>query len=73
MIQESVSVIITGHDPENAYSTFIFDLALQVKIENRQVNSISGMFGNVVGVKDFLVFIFSLLIGSFPSRRYLHD
>ena len=61
------------HDPENSIITFVFDLALQVKIENRKVNSISELFGHIYGIKDFLVFIFSLLLGSLPANRYLQD
>ena len=71
-IQEGIAVVSENHD-ENNFISFIFDLALEVKIENRTVNSISGMFGNVVGTKDFLVFIFSFLIGSYPSYRHLQD
>ena len=71
--QEGINVISENHYSENNFISFAFDLALEVKIENRTVNSISGMFGNVVGTKDFLVFIFSFLIGSYPSYRHLQD
>ena len=70
-IQESVTEFSEAHDPENSIITFIFDLANQVKIENRKVNSITEVFGDLYGIKDFLVFIFSFILGSFPARFYL--
>ena len=73
MVQESINVVSERHDPENSIITFVFDLALQVKIENRKVNSISELFGHIYGIKDFLVFIFSLVLGSLPANRYLQD
>ena len=73
MVQESVSEVNERNDSENSIITFLFDLALQVKIENRQVNSITQLFGNVYGLKDLLVFIFSLLLGTFPANRYIQD
>ena len=74
--QEGINVISENHYSENNFISFAFDLALEVKIENRTVNSISGMFGNVVGTKDFLVsssrFSSSLTLRIATSRTESH-
>ena len=51
----------------------MFDLGLEVKIQGRQVSSISGIFGDVVGLREILTIIFAFLLGSHPSRNYVFD
>ena len=55
------------------HHAFLLDLAMEVKIQSRVVNSLSGIFGEIVGIKDFIAFLLTLLLGSLPASRYLFD
>ena len=60
-------------DSGNAYITFVFDLAQQIEIENRQVNSIESIFGSISGISGLLKLFFSFLVGSFQKNQFLRD
>ena len=71
--QESFLELAGGYSKETHHHAFLFDLTVEVKIQSRVVNSLSGIFGEIVGIKDFIAFLLTLLLGSLPASRYLFD
>ena len=54
--QESFLDPIAGYSKETHHHAFLFDLTVEVKIQSRVVNSLSGIFGEILGIKDFIAF-----------------
>ena len=70
--EESISF---GGDLENdkILFTYLFDLAFEIKIQKRVVNTLPNLFGAITGVEAFFEFLIVIFIGATPAKNYLFD
>jgi hypothetical protein len=53
--------------------TYLFDLAFEIKIQKRIVNTLPNLFGAITGVEAFFEFLIVIFIGTTPAKLYLFD
>ena len=53
--------------------TYLFDLAFEIKIQKRIVNTLPNLFGAITGVEAFFEFLIVIFIGATPAKLYLFD